>query len=138
MDQKKVMEYQFVVKQIGELQQHIQQVEKHVADLENLKETVSSLESAPEGTDLLVPLGSGVFFKSKKDSGDKVVISVGADVLLEKGYEDAHKTVDQQIVEMGEVLNQLQTNLNYLIAKEKDLQGSLGNACGCGDHGCKH
>lgn len=137
MDHNKAQEYQFAVKQIGELQNHIAQVTHHVADLERLKGTVTNLEKSEDGTEILVPLGSGIFFKSKKAESDRVVMSVGADTLLEKGYSDAQKTIDEQIAEMKNILTQLQTNLNYLTNKEKELEAGLHHDCKCGPKGCE-
>ena len=81
-------------------------------------------------------LGSGIFFQSKKVDSDKVIMSVGADTMVEKGYKDAQQTIDEQIAEMQNILSQLQVNLTFLMNKEKDLQCGLEHDCKCGSHGC--
>ena len=48
-------------------------------------QTLEGAKGKPEGTDLLLPIGSGSFIKSKISSPDVIMISVGAGVIVFPG-----------------------------------------------------
>ena len=140
MNQEKLMEYQHLTKQVNHLQQHLTQMEKHLIDLERMKDSLSYISSVSEGQELLVPLGSGVFFKSIKSKDAQIIMSVGSDVCVEKDIPDTVSVVDTQIDELRNALTQIQTNLSYLMNKHNELKSHLscecGDECGCGSEGC--
>jgi len=52
-------------------------------------------------------------------------LNVGASVCVEKTFSEASEIVKKQLDEVSSVLTQVQTNLNYLIAKESELRKSI-------------
>ena len=126
MDEKKMYEQQMLQQQIQQTNEHYAYMEKHLIDLQRLGESLSGLENVEEGKEMLVPLGSGIFFKTHASNDSKIVMGVGSNVCVEKSLSEAKQTVSEQIVEVEEVMNQLKINLTYLNNKD----------CSCGPSGC--
>jgi prefoldin alpha subunit len=136
MDQNKMMEYQAVSKQLTQIKSHLAQLQKHKDDLEVMKDSLSYLDSVEDGKEIMVPLGSGVFFRSEKVKGNKIIMNVGAGVVVEKTFTEASRVVDDQIREISEVISQMDMNHNFLMNKENHLRSCLQGGCSCGDHSC--
>ncbi len=94
-------------------------------------QTLEGAKGKPEGTDLLLPIGSGSFIKSKISSPDVIMISVGAGVIVEKTVDDSIKdlrlrssdlerarvNVTQQLVQIIGQAEDYRVRLNELVQK---------------------
>jgi prefoldin alpha subunit len=133
MDQAKLAEYKTVVENLRALQEQVAGMERHALQLKSLRDSLTSLGAAKEDDEILIPLGVGYFFKGKKSADNKVLTGVGAEVIIERSFEEGQSIVDEQIGEVEKVLNQMQINLNFLMQKQQELEKFLGGGC-CGDH----
>jgi len=121
MQNQRNEEYQEIVEQIHKVREYANVLEKHVDDLRAVSETLDKCSDLREGNEILVPLGSGLFCKAEIKS-DKIILNVGAGVCVEKTFSEASEIVKKQLDEVSSVLTQVQTNLNYLLAKENELR----------------
>ena len=99
--------------QAQQLMQQIQMLENHFAQLtqqENsiisiIREANSAMQSITETkeeneSDNLVPIGMGVYVKSKIQSNDKVIINVGSGVAIEKDQDAAINWLESRLKEL--------------------------------------
>jgi|TARA_B100000315_G_scaffold161292_1_gene149763 prefoldin alpha subunit len=84
-------------------------------------------------TEVLIPIGGGLFVDAKAPPSDKLLVTIGADVVVEKQKEDALKDVEERIKEMENAISGIEANradlnkkmltkresINELIAKQK-------------------
>jgi len=130
------MEYQMLSDQIKQMEEHLMQLERHTVELEQLMESFNYLDTVKENKEVLIPLGAGVFFKGIKSSDQKIIMSVGAGVCVDKSLLETKEVLNTQLAEVREIISQIEINLNYLSSKEKELKKSAGHSCSCGDHKC--
>ncbi len=75
-----------------------------------LKDTASAIDSIKgitekKESETLVPVGTGVFVKTKISSDDKIVLNVGAGVAIEKDKDSAINFLESRIKEIEVALN---------------------------------
>tara|TARA_B100000315_G_C14499857_1_gene551798 strand:+ start:366 stop:785 length:420 start_codon:yes stop_codon:yes gene_type:complete len=89
--------------------------------------------SVSSSTEVLMPIGGGIFVNAKAPPSDKFLITIGADVVVEKPKEDALKYVEERIKEMENAVSGIEAHkadlnrkmlskresINELIAKQK-------------------
>jgi len=106
--------------QAQQLMQQIQMLENHFAQLtqqENsiisiIREANSAMQSITETkeeneSDNLVPIGMGVYVKSKIQSKDKVVINIGSGVAIEKDQNSALNWLESRLKELEVALQNI-------------------------------
>ncbi len=75
-----------------------------------LKDTASAIDSIKgitekKESETLVPVGTGVFVKTKISSNDKIVLNIGAGVAIEKDKDSAINFLESRIKEIEVALN---------------------------------
>ena len=76
-----------------------------------LKDTASAIDSIKgitekKESETLVPVGTGIFVKTKISSDDKIVLNVGAGVAIEKDKDSAINFLESRIKEIEVALNE--------------------------------
>ncbi len=95
-DQQKALRLQMMGGQARELEQQLIEIEKKVAELKIIQESLDDLKDN-KGSDLLVPFGSGVLLKGKLLDDQNVLVNVGSGIMVEKTISAAKKSLDEQI-----------------------------------------
>ncbi|MEM4188309.1 MAG: prefoldin subunit alpha [Candidatus Hadarchaeum sp.] len=91
-----------------------QQVSALAGSLSELNMTVGALKSLKDmspSTDILVPLGSDTFIPAKLSSAERVLVGLGADVMVERTVEEAIKFLEARIAEVEKAVEQTRTEL---------------------------
>jgi prefoldin alpha subunit len=114
------------------LQSRIDVISAALSETLTAIQTLEGAKGKPEGTELLLPIGSGSFIRSKIANPDAIMIGVGAGIIVEKSVDDSIKdlrlrssdldrartTVNQQL---GQVVNQAEdyrARLNEMVRKK--------------------
>jgi len=76
-----------------------------------LKDTASAIDSIKgitekKESETLVPVGTGIFVKTKISSDDKIVLNVGAGIAIEKDKDSAINFLESRIKEIEVALNE--------------------------------
>ena len=76
-----------------------------------LKDTASAIDSIKgisekKESETLVPVGTGIFAKTKISSDDKIVLNIGAGVAIEKDKDSAINFLESRIKEIEVALNE--------------------------------
>lgn len=125
---EKYLEYQFLMQQIQQLQENITALEKHILDLNCLKENLDSVSGLKSGEEALIPLGNGIFLRGNLNDSKNVVINVGAGVCIENTVDGAKTIVSKQAGDVNEVLGQMQGEAVKVVGRIQELQSELETA----------
>ncbi len=87
--------------------------------------TMENLGKGKKDADLLLPIGGGTFVFAKSADNTKVLVSIGADIVIEKTVEDATKIIDGRIQELQENLSKLNDVANQIQQKYYDISEKL-------------
>lgn len=124
MNQNELMTLQHYMKEYG------QQAEIFVGQLEMLEngrmealaaiETLEAMLSADDGV-VLLQIGGGASVRAKVLEPDKILLSIGAEVVIEKSNKDAVEFLKERIIEMeasqkkvAETLDRLRSQMNEI------------------------
>ena len=139
MDQRELMTLQHYMKEYG------QQAEIFVGQLEMLEngrmealaaiETLEAMLSADNGV-VLLQIGGGASVRAKVLDPDKILLSIGAEVVVERSNKDAVEFLKERIIEMeasqkkvAETLDRLRSQMNEI---NKRLESGYQQATAAG------
>ena len=124
MDQRELMTLQHYLKEYG------QQAEIFVSQLDMLENgrmealaAIEALEAMRESEDatVLLQIGGGASVRAKVLEPDKILLSIGAEVVVERSNKDAVEYLKERLIEMeasqkrvAETLNHLQSQMNEI------------------------
>lgn len=124
--QKKYMEYQMMEQQVNAAKEQLGKFEQQFQEIENVKNALDDLHKAGEGTDILVPVSSGIFVIGKLTNNKKCKVNVGAGVCVEKSLEDTKKLLDKQVAEIEKYKKQVEEHIKtfaeQLQKSEKEME----------------
>ncbi len=137
MDERELMTLQHYLKEYG------QQAEVFVQQLELLEngrmeahaaiETLEGMLTSEDGT-VLLGIGGGASVRAKVVEPDKILLSIGAEVVVERSNKDAIGYLQERIMEMeasqkkvSETLDKLRSQMNEITKRlEMGYQQSAG------------
>ena len=118
-------EYNELIQQFQQLQQNVGALEKHVNDLNELKNNLTSISQVQVNEEVLIPLGSGIFLNGLLKDNKTTLMNAGVNVCVEKDISEAIKTVDSQIIDTNNLLNQMQEYSKQSLDRVQELRGQL-------------
>jgi len=100
-----------------------------------LEESTNSFEalknlSLDSDTLSLVPLGIGVYVKSAISPINKVLVNVGAGVIIEKNKDDAVNFIEHRIKEFETAAKQLSTQKQQISYRMMEIQNTVNSYVG--------
>jgi prefoldin alpha subunit len=87
--------------------------------------TLEGLEKEKTDAPLFVPIGGGSYIEAKLGSEDKIVVSIGAGVAVERTLKEAKDTVSSRMAELEKTRNTLEQQLRQVIDKIQDNRAQL-------------
>jgi len=96
-----------------------------VNDYTRAKMTVEKLSEVDKETEILVPIGGGVFIPMKVKKGVKALVSEGADVFIESSLDYAGEAIQRKIDELNEGLTRLNDIANQIRQKMEEISEKL-------------
>ncbi|HVN73576.1 MAG TPA: prefoldin subunit alpha [Methanoregula sp.] len=128
MDQRELMTLQHYLKEYG------QQSEVFVQQLELLEngrmealaaiEALEGMQATDDGT-VLLQIGGGVSVRAKLVEPEKVLISIGAEVVVERSNKDAIEYLRERIIEMEASQKKVSETLEKLQAQMTEINRRL-------------
>jgi prefoldin alpha subunit len=98
------MEMRYLEQTAETLQQRISMINAAINDLTYANETLEGIEKEKENSELLIPIGGSAYMKFKLADPDKVIISLGAGVSVEKTLAEAKATIKERTEELEQTM----------------------------------
>jgi len=108
------MEMRYLEQTAETLQQRMTMVNTAIADLTYANETLDSIEKEQENAEMLVPIGSSSYVKVKLADPNKIIISLGAGVSIEKTLPEAKVVLKERLDELEKVMNAAQQQFSQV------------------------
>ena len=123
-EQKKEMQEQYVALQILDHQM------KQVQELDAVVASLDELASVKAGSEMFVPMSSGIFIKAELKDTTDVLVNVGSGTVVKKSIAQAKALLDGQIVEMRGLQEQLAQQLQKLTAEASNVEEKVSSLMG--------
>lgn len=85
------------------------------------RDTLGKWKEAAEGAELLVPVGGNSFVFAKVADNQRALVGIGSGVTVERSLDEAIKTLETRINELGEASKKLTESLTMLEARSSQL-----------------
>lgn len=123
--QSKYMEYQVLEQQLKQIQEHMQKMEEQVGETVAVVQSLEELNGKEPGSEVLVPISNGIFFKAKKGDVDKFLVNVGSGIVVEKDFKSTKELIDARAIEIEKYREQLSGEMVKIIEKYQKIEKEL-------------
>ncbi len=129
MDEEKIRERILILQQLQAesetVQRRIVELELVQADLDKTIESLEYFESLDGNVEALMNLGGGVFaYVDVKDS-KKMLVDVGAGIIVEKQVKDAIETLKKKKEKVNENITKLDQLLQQIVEQARNIQEEI-------------
>ncbi|MCX8194683.1 MAG: prefoldin subunit alpha [Candidatus Micrarchaeota archaeon] len=101
------------------LRMQMRDLEASVLEINSALDAINNIKKAKGDT--LVPIGAGVYLSCPKPDTEKVILNIGASVLVQKKPDEAIKILEERKSKFVEAIDQLQNELGAVIREIESL-----------------
>lgn len=123
--QQKALVYQLLQRRLQELQQESMVLEREIIQIESTKRGLDDVKKAKKGKDTLIPLGSGCYSPGKSVKVDKILVDVGAGIMVKKSIEEAKEFLDRKKGEVESEMEELQDEVQGVAQRMNQIAADL-------------
>lgn len=124
-EQEVLYKFSMFEKQIQELQQQIEAVERGIVELNSLNFGLDELVNS-EGKEIFAPLGKGIFVKAKLLS-EELNVDIGGGNFVKKNIPETKELIEEQIKKLGQIKQELENNLEQLGEELTQMMNEIQN-----------
>ncbi len=121
--QEVLYKFSMFEKQIQELQQQIEAVERGIMDLNSLNFGLDELTGSKD-KEIFAPLGKGIFVRAKLIS-EELNVDVGNGNFVKKSIPETKDLVEEQIKKLLQIKTELENNLEQLGKELTDMMKDI-------------
>ena len=123
--QKKYMEYQMLEQQIKQIQQQMEKLETQEKEAVVVEQSIADIAAAKTGTEILVPISGGVFFRADVKDSNRFLVNVGGGVVVEKDIDSAKELIHSQVTEISKYKTHLAEQLAEQVMQYQLIEQEL-------------
>ncbi|HLD89109.1 MAG TPA: prefoldin subunit alpha [Candidatus Nanoarchaeia archaeon] len=123
--QQKYMEIQICSAQIKEIQKQLQALENQFSEIISIKESLDEMSRISHGTEILVPVSSGIFATAEIKNTSNLLVNVGGGVIVEKNIEQTKQLLDRQLDEIMHIKSQLSSEAGKISQRAQVIEQDL-------------
>lgn len=123
--QQKYMELQLLNNQMNQLQKQLQLLEQQAVEVEGVQQNLDEFKTVKPGSEIFVPLSSGIFAKAELKENSELLVNVGANTAVTKNVDDTKKLLSEQVGEIRKVQEELAHEFEKLANRAEQLQDEL-------------
>ncbi len=122
-----MMEMQFLAQQLGQLQQQVEMFQDRINQISVLKQGIDDVKKN-DGGDVLLPISDGIFAKGTISNKESLIVNVGADVMVEKTFDETKTMLDERSVDMNTAVDEINKKIEELRNRGKEIEGEMEQA----------
>lgn len=107
------------------LQSRINLVNAALTELRVADMTLEGLGKEKKNASLFVPIGGGSYVKAKLESGDKMIVGIGANVAVERTVKVAKENMGNRIADLEKTRTSLQQQITQVIGRIQSNRSQL-------------
>ncbi|WP_445476069.1 prefoldin subunit alpha [Methanococcoides methylutens] len=112
--------------QAESLQQQMGMVQMSIEDCTRAIGTLEELEAVSGSINTMLPLGGGAFVHANVANVEKVVVSVGAGISVEKSPAEAKELLNQRKEELSKVVERLNGSIAQIGQRIQSIESMVG------------
>lgn len=128
--QQKYLELQMLDQQMKHVQKQVELIEQQASELDEVQQNLDEFGSSAQGSDLWVPIASGIFVKSKLEDNKHLAVNVGGNTVVTKDIPETKKMLAAQAGDMrkfqAELVHQFEKMAERAAVIQQELQELAG------------
>ena len=124
--QKLYVEFQVMSNTISQLEKQNNVLENQLMELMVTHKSIEEIKDVKAGTDILVPISSGIYARAELKTTDNFVVNVGSNIVLNKDIGTTKKLIESQIDEIKKMqetlVKELQENTSNAALLEEEIK----------------
>jgi len=128
-EQELLFKFSMFERQIREIQQQLEAVERGIIDLNSLNLGLDELIGSV-GKEIYAPMGKGIFVKAKLTS-EELNVDIGNGNLVKKTIPETKSLIEEQIKKLEQLKDELERNLEQLGDEINRIMNQDENSCNC-------
>ncbi|MHA1626431.1 MAG: prefoldin subunit alpha [Candidatus Asgardarchaeia archaeon] len=100
-------------------------IELKINELTNAREFIENLKNMEEEHEVLLPIGGGIYIKARLADNSKVMMDLGANVIVLDSVDKIRGIVEEDIKKLNDSKNNLESQLNKIIEESRKIQEIL-------------
>ncbi len=117
--QEKILTYRILQARLESLVKERDFITNKILELQT---TIASIEEVKKGNEeTLFPLGSAAYVSGKVTNGEKLIVEIGANVALEKSFEEGKNTLNSRKSELEKTLEEIQKEISQISSAVESL-----------------
>jgi prefoldin alpha subunit len=108
--QEKLIVYQLLQRHLESLTQSAVLIERRYEEMEASGQALKDIEKSGQ-SEILIPLGSGLFTHGKSGDSRKLIVDAGAGIFLEKDMESAKELLEQKRQDIEKLAGSMQQEM---------------------------
>ena len=123
--QKLYLEFQMLSHQINQLEKQSTMLNNQLMELMVTNQSLEDTKKIEQGTEILVPLSSGIYAKAELKGNKNFIVNVGSNIALVKDIDSTKKLIDSQIDEIKKLQEDLVKQLEGRTTKAALLEQEI-------------
>ncbi|PSH00208.1 MAG: prefoldin subunit alpha [Nanohaloarchaea archaeon SW_4_43_9] len=123
--QQQMQQYQQIQQQMEEVEDFIEQVQGNIEEMDETMKAINQLEDQETGSEILVPIGSGVFVTGELKENDKVVANIGGEAFEKKDLDSAENLIQKKRDEFEDTKEELHSTMQELQQQMQQIQQQI-------------
>ncbi len=123
--QEKLVLYQLLQQTLESLKGQALLLQNRFVELETTKQALEDIKGLNAANETLVPLGSGFYVHGKINDTKKLLVNVGAGVMLNKEIGPSMDMINEKRAEVEKALESIQENLNHIVQRINQIGAEL-------------
>ncbi len=105
---------QAIDQQMRQLQENLMHLDRQRADMVLVQQTLDDIQQTKLGSEVLMPVSSGIFVKAELKNNTELVVNVGSNTLVERTVDETKRIVTDQMGEIKKLVEELEKQLQSL------------------------
>src|SRR3989338_8684947 len=123
--QERYMEFQTLEQQLKQMQENLQNVDMQLVEIRGMQQSLREMENVKEGSEILVPVASGMFVKGSITDSKTLLVNVGSNIVVDKTVPEAVDLLEKQLMEVSQIRQQFGNEMNRLASKMQAIEEEL-------------
>lgn len=105
-----------------EFQSRLSIIDAGLTEIKLASSALAGLNDEAKGAQILVPIGGGSYVKAEVSDAEKVIVGIGAGVVVEKPVKEARAIVGKQLDELERLRLNIQQQLLQVIQRMEEVR----------------
>lgn len=118
-------EYTLLSQLLEDLRRRIDLLNASLNEIVAAKKALEEVQKLNEGEEVLVPLGAGIYVRAKLASKSNMIVTIGANIMIERPPEEARKTIESREQEIRDALQKTIADYQVLVNRLRELEQQI-------------